>query len=779
MNTINSDLIRGHIDTIILRALYDGDRYGYDIIKEIQQRTEGQYELKQPTLYSCLKRLEDQGFTSSYWGNKSMGGRKKYYSLTALGKELFLRNQNDWIRSKTIIDRLIAENAAKDLAGTSFDRGVFDTEEKDFLLDIKESVSNGGDFSKNLFFKADEGDSEINKNNEFTRGNNSLGLNENEEIIIENIDKNIVGNNDEAATLSQDDTAYLPSENSFSNLEMELMVDEQMQGYIETVHDKMEKLNANHNQEESQNQTKDEMINDEITNEENVEKPSDFINSKEHNTPIAIENAATYADKQISIFELFDSGNINQNKVLQEETQAQISNNSDFESHLDNNSSYDVLKIENDNSEVNNNIQEVINNFDDSINFCSPSDCAEDKKTDKENEITQHDNTAIIFEDVAADIAPIDNEIQEEEHLSSVFDEIAASFSSSYVDNIASEEYVPQKNNQSDTIVFEEEISFEEMERNYKVNTDVNKLRANKTIENIESSEIAMSDETLSTGKVEENKSQSIVADSNSFTSSEKYKKAHASLFSPNNKDTIKNKNQNLSKPSSDYTFLKYNTEPTIANDKQIVKRDYQSALTRLVRPSKTIFSNDSNQQSKLEKFTENVQDMGDEVIIRKHTSAIKEYDNANCFYSNRLKLFQYGTLFLIMLLETMGMFVVNELVLNTGLIEQTDLYIYIGGIVLSLLFPIIAFVANMTNYYKRKRKETASSGNFLFRFIIFAQFIVVIGTANVFLGILTGNIMDFLASFLYPLVMATNVIISGLIYKILVSSNKFNCKNN
>ena len=76
-NTINSDLIRGHINTIILKALYDGDRYGYDIIKDIEQKSSGQYTLKQPTLYSCLKRLESQGFISSYWGAKSNGGRRK------------------------------------------------------------------------------------------------------------------------------------------------------------------------------------------------------------------------------------------------------------------------------------------------------------------------------------------------------------------------------------------------------------------------------------------------------------------------------------------------------------------------------------------------------------------------------------------------------------------------------------------------------------------------------------------------------------------------------
>ena len=52
MNSIHSDMIRGHIDTIILSILQEGDRYGYDIISEIEKKSGGEYAIKQPTLYS-------------------------------------------------------------------------------------------------------------------------------------------------------------------------------------------------------------------------------------------------------------------------------------------------------------------------------------------------------------------------------------------------------------------------------------------------------------------------------------------------------------------------------------------------------------------------------------------------------------------------------------------------------------------------------------------------------------------------------------------------------
>ena len=109
--SISSDLIRGHINTIILRSLYDGDRYGYEIIAEIERKSHGQYSLKQPSLYSALKRLEKEGYVTSYWGGSVGGGRRKYFSLTEEGKAISEQNQSEWEYSRTVIDSLISDKA--------------------------------------------------------------------------------------------------------------------------------------------------------------------------------------------------------------------------------------------------------------------------------------------------------------------------------------------------------------------------------------------------------------------------------------------------------------------------------------------------------------------------------------------------------------------------------------------------------------------------------------------------------------------------------------------
>ncbi|MBO5344814.1 MAG: helix-turn-helix transcriptional regulator [Clostridia bacterium] len=108
MKNIDSDLIRGNIDTIILKTMLDGDKYGLDIIKEVETRSNGTYELKQPTLYSCLKRLENQGLISSYWLDSDIGGRRHYYKLTEKGHEFYDKKQEEWAKSKFIIDNLLS-----------------------------------------------------------------------------------------------------------------------------------------------------------------------------------------------------------------------------------------------------------------------------------------------------------------------------------------------------------------------------------------------------------------------------------------------------------------------------------------------------------------------------------------------------------------------------------------------------------------------------------------------------------------------------------------------
>ena len=112
---ISADLIRGHTDAILLAHLIHNASYGYEINKAIQQTSGGLYELKEATLYTAFKRLEDAGCIASYWGEEATNARRKYYRITPLGRELFGRLLEEWHVTRDIIDKLLnteAENHA-------------------------------------------------------------------------------------------------------------------------------------------------------------------------------------------------------------------------------------------------------------------------------------------------------------------------------------------------------------------------------------------------------------------------------------------------------------------------------------------------------------------------------------------------------------------------------------------------------------------------------------------------------------------------------------------
>ncbi|MES2630808.1 MAG: PadR family transcriptional regulator [Patescibacteria group bacterium] len=104
---LTSDLLRGHTDTIILKLLLDGDKYGYEITKLVADLSKNDYELKEATMYSSLKRLEKDGHITSYWGDESQGGRRKYYHITQGGRDLYQTNRQNWDYAKEILNNLI------------------------------------------------------------------------------------------------------------------------------------------------------------------------------------------------------------------------------------------------------------------------------------------------------------------------------------------------------------------------------------------------------------------------------------------------------------------------------------------------------------------------------------------------------------------------------------------------------------------------------------------------------------------------------------------------
>jgi PadR family transcriptional regulator PadR len=106
---ISSDVIRGYIDLMILRVLYDGDSYGYEISKSITKLSDGGYSMKETTLYSAFARLEKLGYLRPYPGTYSGGRERTYYTLTEVGKQNYRRKCDEWGLTKELIEKFIQE----------------------------------------------------------------------------------------------------------------------------------------------------------------------------------------------------------------------------------------------------------------------------------------------------------------------------------------------------------------------------------------------------------------------------------------------------------------------------------------------------------------------------------------------------------------------------------------------------------------------------------------------------------------------------------------------
>lgn len=105
--SITSDILRGHTEAIILSHLLEHDSYGYQINKDIMKKTDNKYELKEATLYSAFRRLEQAGCIHTYWGDETVGARRRYYAITEEGRRAYENYKRDWEEAKATIDSLL------------------------------------------------------------------------------------------------------------------------------------------------------------------------------------------------------------------------------------------------------------------------------------------------------------------------------------------------------------------------------------------------------------------------------------------------------------------------------------------------------------------------------------------------------------------------------------------------------------------------------------------------------------------------------------------------
>src|SRR5437773_3074914 len=82
---MEGEMLKGHLDMIVLAALSAGPAHGYAVIEEIKRRSGQAFDLPEGTVYPALHRLEDAGLLASRWETAESGRRRRVYTLTKRG----------------------------------------------------------------------------------------------------------------------------------------------------------------------------------------------------------------------------------------------------------------------------------------------------------------------------------------------------------------------------------------------------------------------------------------------------------------------------------------------------------------------------------------------------------------------------------------------------------------------------------------------------------------------------------------------------------------------
>lgn len=93
-----SELLRGTLDLLVLKALAAQPLHGFGLTRWIEDRTRNELEIVDSALYKALHRLEDAGAIAAEWGVSENNRKAKYYSLTPRGRRMLRAETATWKR---------------------------------------------------------------------------------------------------------------------------------------------------------------------------------------------------------------------------------------------------------------------------------------------------------------------------------------------------------------------------------------------------------------------------------------------------------------------------------------------------------------------------------------------------------------------------------------------------------------------------------------------------------------------------------------------------------
>ena len=94
--TESHELMKGSTSPLLLCLVSQQPMYGYQIIKELEKRSEGYFKFKEGTLYPALRRLEKAGLILGKWQVLPSGRQRRYYHITDKGRQVLVTKRSQW-----------------------------------------------------------------------------------------------------------------------------------------------------------------------------------------------------------------------------------------------------------------------------------------------------------------------------------------------------------------------------------------------------------------------------------------------------------------------------------------------------------------------------------------------------------------------------------------------------------------------------------------------------------------------------------------------------------
>jgi PadR family transcriptional regulator, regulatory protein PadR len=104
---LESDLLQGTLDMLVLQTLALGPSHGHTIAHAIEHRSEDVLQVEHGSLYPALHRLEDRGWISSFWGTSENNRRARYYRLTPTGRKQLADQTSRWDELVNAVNRVL------------------------------------------------------------------------------------------------------------------------------------------------------------------------------------------------------------------------------------------------------------------------------------------------------------------------------------------------------------------------------------------------------------------------------------------------------------------------------------------------------------------------------------------------------------------------------------------------------------------------------------------------------------------------------------------------